>query len=96
MVDSHFQSIIEKLKACIAEENTTPSQLAKIITMAVEIKESLEGTGTLPENKEWVDKTIKDFLEIIVRANYKAHTILNPWLEMPPVEEQVAEALKKV
>lgn len=93
---SPIKSLTDKMFERIAEPNVKTSKLAEIIKLAYECKEGLLEPGGLPENDWWAHQGIKDFTEIIVRANYKAHTILNPGLVPDDLEDQIKEALKDV
>jgi hypothetical protein len=52
--------------------------------------------GGLPENDWWAHKGIEDFTEIIVRANHKAHSILNPGVVPDNCEDEVKDALTEI
>jgi hypothetical protein len=94
--ESPIKSLTDKMFKRITESDVKTSQLAKIIKLAVDCKGGLLEPGGLPENDWWAHQGIKDFTEIIVRANYKAHTILNPGLVPNDLEDQIKEALKDV
>lgn len=94
--ESPVKSITDKMFYRINEPDVKTSKLSQIIRMAYEMREGLLEPGGLPEHDWWAHQAIKDFTEIIVRANYKAHTILNPGLVMDDLEEQIKEALKDI
>lgn len=96
MKESPLDTAIATLNSYIEEPEITTKRLADIITMSVGFMDGLiDGLKDFGpnENDEWAKNDVLRFKEIIIRANYKAHTILNPWLEMPPLEEQIAEGL---
>lgn len=79
----------------ISEKNVPTNKLAKVIEIAASAREGLLIPGGLPEHDWWADQAIKNFTEIIIRANFVAQTILNPEIVMDDVESQVSKALKQ-
>lgn len=90
---SPIQSLIDKMEMRINDPDVKTSKLAEIIKMAFECREGLLEPGGLPENDWWAHQAIRDFTKIIVTANYKAHQILNPGLEMDDLETQLKDAM---
>jgi len=92
--ESPLQDIVDKMFMRIKQIDVTTKKLSDVIQFAVELRDSLmEDVDTLPEHQWWVDKHKKDFIEIIVRANHKAQTILMPDMNHGDVEERVNKAL---
>lgn len=94
--ESPLQSLIDKMFFRINEDSVTTKKLAQIIEIAYESREGLLEPGGLPENDWWANQAIKDFTEIIVRANFKAHSIINPGLVTDNLDEQISEALEEI
>jgi hypothetical protein len=102
---NNFKEIDDKLNELLnlmhrrVEEATEPKKLAEIIQIALGVSggtyKSLLGGKLLPERVEPVIKQYFDCIKIIVEANYKAHKMLNPNIEIPSIEEQYAEELEK-
>jgi hypothetical protein len=80
----------------IAQPDTKTKKLKEIIVMAVEMRAGLLEPGGLPENDWWANKAIEDFTEVIVRANHRAHQIINPGITMNDLEEQIKEAKAEI
>jgi hypothetical protein len=94
--ESPLQSIIDKMLWRIAQPDTKTKKLKEIIVMAVEMRAGLLEPGGLPENDWWANKAIEDFTEVIVRANHRAHQIINPGITMNDLEEQIKEAKAEI
>lgn len=94
--ESPLQSIIDNMFSKINDENITTKELAQIIGFAYELREGLLEPGGLPDNDWWVNQAIKDYTEIIVRANFKAHNMLNPGLVPDNLDEQIKDALTEI
>jgi hypothetical protein len=81
------------------EETTETKKLAEIIKIALSMSggayKSLIDGKLMPERVETAIKIYFKCIKIIVEANWKAHKMLNPNIEMPSVEEQYAEELEK-
>jgi len=97
---SPLQSLIDKLNSRIEDSVVTTKKLSEIIQMAVESRDGLIEAGNEiehpHENDWWANKAIFDFTEIIVRANYKAQTILNPNIDMGDLQDQINGAFEDV
>jgi len=91
--ESPLQGVIDKMFMRINEPDVKTKKLSEIIEMAYEMREGLLEPGGDPDNDWWAHKSIEDFTEIIVRANHKAQTILNPGLVPDNCEDEVEEAL---
>ncbi len=97
---SPLQGLIDKMYSRINEDNVATKKLSQIIQMAYEMREGLlecERAGNNnPDNDWWAEKAINDYTEIIVRANHKAHKILNGDLIPDNLEEEIKEALENI
>lgn len=93
---SPLKSLTDKMFFRINESDVKTSKLSQIIQMACDMRNTLLKVDGVPENDWWRNQAIKDFTEIIVRANYKAHTILNPGIVIDDLEEQIKEALEDI
>ena len=95
---SPLQSIIDKMFFRINEKNVTTDKLSQILLIAFEMRDGLLNTEiiTPPENIEWVNKSILDLTEIMVRSNHKAHRILNGNIVPGSCEDEVKEELDKI
>lgn len=91
MKDNYFQPIINKMKWRIGQPDTKTAKLAEIIKMAFEFRESILEDDVLMEHDR---QNAIDFTEVIVRANHRAHQILNG--VDAPVEDEIASAIKDV
>ena len=97
-LDDKLQDLLDLMHKRI-EETTETKKLAAIIEISVGMsggayKSLIEGK-LMPERVETVIKIYFNCVKIVVKANYKAHKMLNPNIEMPSVEEQYAEELEK-
>jgi len=94
--ESPMKGIIDKMFMRIAEPDVKTKKLAQIIEIAYESREGLLEERGLPEHDWWADQAVLDFTEIIVRANYRAHKILNGDLVPDNLEEQLENAKQEV
>ena len=94
--ESPLQSLIDKMNKRINDSNVTTKKLAQIIEMAVGCREGLLQPGGNEDNDWWANKAIKDYTEIIVKANFKAHNIINPGLVPDNLDQQLKDALNEV
>jgi hypothetical protein len=91
MEDNYLKPIINKMKWRIEQEDTGTTKLAEIIKIAYDFRTSmLEDDRVLKADKQ----NILDFTEIMVRANHRAHQILNGIDS--DVEQEVVEELNKI
>lgn len=93
-----FQSIIDKMFNVIYSNDVNTKRLAIIISFALEGRDGLieEPEECPQENIDWVNESILKYTEIIVRANHKAHRILNGDIVPESCEEEVREALEEI
>lgn len=94
--ESPLKGLTDKMFMRIAEQNVKTKKLAQIIEIAYDSREGLLEERGLPEHDWWADQAILDFTEIIVRANFKAHQIINPGLGPDNLDQQLEEAKKEV
>lgn len=90
---SPLQSFVNKMNKRLNESNVTTQKLKQIIEFAHEGRAGLLQPGGHSDSDWWANKAINDFTEIIVRANFKAHQILNPDLVPDDLDEQIKNAL---
>ncbi len=91
MKDNYLQPIINKMKWRIEQTDTQTTKLAEIIKIAFYFRESILEEDLVME----IDKqNVLDFTEIMVRANHRAHQILNDIDS--DVEQEVVEELNKI
>lgn len=91
MKDNYLQPIINKMKWRVGQPDTGTAKLAEIIKMAFEFRESILEDDVLMEHDR---QNVIDFTEVIVRANHRAHQILNGI--NVSVEEDLESAIKEV
>lgn len=91
MKDNYLQPIINKMKWRIGQPDTETSKLAEIIKMAFEFRESILEDDVLMEHDR---QNVIDFTEVIVRANHRAHQILNG-IDVP-LKDDLESAIKEV
>ena len=91
MKDNYLQPIINKMKWRIGQPDTQTAKLAEIIKMAFEFRESILEDDVLMEHDR---QNVIDFTEVIVRANHRAHQILNG-IDVP-VNDDLESAIKEV
>lgn len=94
--ESPLQSFIDTMNKKINKSDVSTKKLAEVIEMAVGCREGLLQPGGHPDNDCWANKSIKDFTEIIVKANFKAHTIINPGLVPDNLDQQLKDAMYDV
>ncbi len=91
MKDNYLQPIINKMKWRIGQPDTQTAKLAEIIKMAFEFRESIFEDDVLMEHDR---QNVIDFTEVIVRANHRAHQILNG-IDVP-LKDDLESAIKEV
>lgn len=96
--EAKIDEIIQKMRFRINEEGVQTKKLAEIIeislSMAGGIYKSLIG-NIVADRIEPSIRQYLDFTKVIVEANWKANSILNPNLKIPSIEEQYQEELEK-
>ena len=98
-IEKKVDDLIELMRVRINEEGVKTKKLAEIIQMALGMagdsyKALIEGKME-PDRIPGCIRQYFNCIKIIVEANWKAQSILNPNIEMPSIEEQYAEELEK-
>lgn len=96
MEESPMQFLIDKMYLRLNDPEVKTSKLSEIIQICYECREGLLEPGGHPDNRWWADQGLRDFTEIIVRANFKAHQILNPTIVIDDLDEQLKQALDEI
>jgi hypothetical protein len=93
---SPLADILETIMKRLEEPNVSAKTLAQIIQTAVEVREGIFDAFREPGycNLEGIVEDVEQLTRIMVIANHKAQAIVNPWFEMPPLEDEIREAMQ--
>ena len=94
--ESPLQFLLDKLNENITSDDISNKELARQMCLADEARAGLLEPGGLPENDWWANEAIDEFSRIIIKANYRVQTSINPDIRMPSLEDQISEELVKM